>query len=59
MHGGKVTTVSASVGAALLGRFTFGATKTFTSKPLNLGRFVGFLPEDFAGYAAKQACNSQ
>jgi hypothetical protein len=50
----SVTVVQASVGAALLGRYAFGLTRTVTSKPLPLARFSGFRLEDLHAYLLRR-----
>lgn len=56
MHGNGVTVVSASVGLALLGRFTGGIATTKASQPFATGQFAGFEAEDVIGYIVNQLC---
>lgn len=51
-----VTVVGGSVGGALLGRYAFGATRTNTSRPLDLGKYWAFGPDDWKFYLLRKLC---
>lgn len=55
--GGGVTVTSIGLGAALLGRINFGGSVTNTTRPLNIGRFVGFTEADYLGYLLRRPCS--
>jgi len=56
-NGAGVTVVSAGAGGALAGKYGFGGSWTNTTSPLNVGKFTGYSPIDYAGYLLRRPCN--
>jgi hypothetical protein len=53
---GSVTAAGVSAGGSIFGGFTGGITATNYSKPLQLGKLVGFEIPDYLMLAARQLC---
>ena len=57
MSDGKVTVASLGVSGSAVGRFSFGGVGSWTTKPLNVGKFTRYGVLDYLGYLLRRPCN--